>query len=198
MKNKIYNIILTVLGIAFVITIVLIAIKYGGNQIKEEKLQEVVSEVKTQIENIKQSEKSDTKKVEVEYNGYNIVGIIKIPTINIEYPILDKTSDKAREVAITRFWGNNVNDIGNLTMAGHNYLDGTMFGKTKKLNIGDKIEMTDLTGKTIEYAIFSKYVIDPNDVECVKSVQGNTREITLLTCTNGRSNRLVIKAREII
>ena len=141
MKNKIYNIILTVLGIAFVITIVLIAIKYGGNQIKEEKLQEVVSEVKTQIENIKQSEKSDTKKVEVEYNGYNIVGIIKIPTINIEYPIIDKTSDKAMEVAITRFWGNNVNDIGNLTMAGHNYLDGTMFGKTKKLNIGDKIEM---------------------------------------------------------
>lgn len=201
MKNKIYNIILIILGIALVGTIILIAIKYGGNQIKEGKLQSVVDEVKTQIEYINQNDAStdiEAKQVQVEYNGYHVVGIIKIPAIDIEYPIIDKTSDQAMEVSITKFWGNNVNDIGNFTMAGHNYLDGTMFGKTKKLNIGDKIEMTDLTGNTIEYEIFNKYVIDPNDVTCVNSVQENTREITLLTCTNGRSNRLVIKARELI
>lgn len=201
MKNKIYNIILIILGIALVGTIILIAIKYGGNQIKEGKLQSVVDEVKTQIEYINQNDAStdiEAKQVQVEYNGYHVVGIIKIPAIDIEYPIIDKTSDQAMEVSITKFWGNNVNDIGNFTMAGHNYLDGTMFGKTKKLNIGDKIEMTDLTGNTIEYEIFDKYVIDPNDVTCVNSVQENTREITLLTCTNGRSNRLVIKARELI
>ena len=102
------------------------------------------------------------------------------------------------QVSITKFWGNNVNDVGNFSMAGHNYLDGTMFGKTKKLEIGDSIQMTDLTGKTIEYRIFDKYVIDPNDVTCVNSVEPNTREITLITCTNGRTNRLIIKAREII
>lgn len=201
MKNKIYNIILIILGIALVGTIILIAIKYGGNQIKEGKLQSVVDEVKTKIEYINQNDAStdiEAKQVQVEYNGYHVVGIIKIPAIDIEYPIIDKTSDQAMEVSITKFWGNNVNDIGNFTMAGHNYLDGTMFGKTKKLNIGDKIEMTDLTGNTIEYEIFDKYVIDPNDVTCVNSVQENTREITLLTCTNGRSNRLVIKARELI
>ena len=102
------------------------------------------------------------------------------------------------EVSITKFWGNDVNEIGNFTMAGHNYLDGTMFGSIKKLDIGDAINMTDLNGKTIEYKIFDKYVIDKNDVECVKSVENNTREITLLTCINGRKNRLVIKAREVI
>lgn len=201
MKNKIYNIILIILGIALVGTIILIAIKYGGNQIKEGKLQSVVDEVKTQIEYIKQNDAStdiEAKQVQVEYNGYNVVGIIKIPAIDIEYPIIDKTSEQAMKVSVTKFWGNNVNDIGNFTMAGHNYIDGTMFGKTKKLNKGDKIEMTDLTGHTVEYVIFAKYVIEPNDVTCVNSVQENTREITLLTCTNGRSNRLVIKARELI
>lgn len=197
MKNKIYNIILAILGIALLITIILIAVKYGENQIKEQKLQAVVDEVKTKVEQENKEGSSNTE-VQVEYNGYKVVGIIKITAIDIEYPIIDRTNEQAMKVSITKFWGNNVNDIGNFTMAGHNYIDGTMFGKTKKLNIGDKIEMTDLTGRTVEYEIFDKYVIDPNDVTCVNSVQENTREITLLTCTNGRSNRLVIKAREII
>lgn len=101
-------------------------------------------------------------------------------------------------LSITKFLGNNVNDIGNFTMAGHNYFDGTMFSNTNKLNIEDTIKMTDLDGKTIEYKVFDKYIIDPNDVKCVQSVKENTREITLITCINGRNNRLVVKARENI
>lgn len=197
MKNKVYNIILTILFIALVIVIILIAIKYSKNQIKEQELQSVVDEVNTQIKQLDNSE-IELDEVRVEYKGYNVVGVITIPSIDIEYPIIDKTSDEAMKVSITKFWGDNVNDIGNFSMAGHNYLDGTMFGKTSRLDLGDKIKMTDLTGKTIEYQIFNKYVIDANDVTCVNSVKGNTREITLITCTNGRSNRLIVKAREII
>ena len=46
------------------------------------------------------------------------------------------------KISITKFWGNNVNDIGNFTMAGHNNIDDTMFGATDKLKNGDKIQMT--------------------------------------------------------
>lgn len=206
MKNRIYNIILAILVIALIITIIFIAIKYGKNQIKEKELETVVEEVKVQIENIKNNNtetntnntEQNRKEVQVEYKGYNVVGIITIPKLELEYPIIDKTNEEAMKVSITKFWGNNVNDIGNFTMSGHNYMDGTMFGGTKKLNVGDLIEMTDLSGRTIKYKIFDKYVINPNDVECVNSVEGGTREITLITCTNGRSNRLIIKAREII
>lgn len=196
MKNKVYNIILIILIIALIAVATLIAIKYGSHQIKEGELQEVVDNVKTQIEQSNVSD-GDMKKVEAEYNGYKVVGIIKIPSIGIEYPIIDTTSDETMKISVTKFWGNDVNEIGNLTIAGHNYLDGTMFSDTKKLNIGDKIEMTDMTGKTLEYEVFDKYIVDPNDVSYVNSVQANTREITLITCSNGRSNRLIVKAREI-
>ena len=40
--------------------------------------------------------------------------------------------------------------------------------------------------------------IDTEDVSCVESVENNTREITLITCTNGHKNRLVTKAREVL
>ena len=197
MNKKVCNIILIILIIALVAVISIIAIKRINNKIKEEELTSIVKDVKEKIEENKNT--ADNKsEVKMEYKGYNVVGIIKIPKINIEYPIIDKTNDETMKYSITKFWGNNVNDIGNFSMAGHNYFDNTMFSNTNKLNIGDYIQMTGMDGKTVEYNVFDKYVIDPNDVECVKCVDENTREITLITCINGRENRLIIKARENI
>lgn len=196
MKKKIYNIILIILALILLVVISIIAFKRINNQIKEKELINTVADIKVKLEEIKESE-NDEKTI-TKYKGYDIVGIIEIPKINIEYPIINQTSDETMALSITKFWGNNVNDIGNFTMAGHNYFDGTMFSNTNKLNIEDTIKMTDLDGKTIEYKVFDKYIIDPNDVKCVQSVKENTREITLITCINGRNNRLVIKARENI
>lgn len=197
MKKRIYNIILIILVIAFLIVISLIINKRINNQIKENELINVVKNVKSQIEENKKIT-DDNSKIVTKYKGYDVVGIIKIPKINIEYPIIDKTNDETMALSITKFWGNNVNDIGNFTMAGHNYFDSTMFSNTNKLTVGDTIEMIDLNGNVIEYKVFDKYIIDPNDVECVQSVKENTREITLITCINGRKNRLIVKARENI
>ena len=196
MKSKIYNIILVILILLFVTTLTLIIIKYTNNHINENNVKEVVSDVRTQIEINSAKKDSEKKQVKAQYYGYNVVGIISIPKIGIEYPILDVTNEKSMKISITKFWGNNVNDIGNFTMAGHNNIDDTMFGATDKLKVGDKIEMTDLSGKTLEYEVFSQYIIDPDDVTCVNSVDPETREITLITCKNGRSNRLITKARE--
>ena len=91
-----------------------------------------------------------------------------------------------------------INEIGNYTLAGHNNRDGTMFGKTKYLKIGDIIKLTNLKNETICYEVFKIYLIDPDDVSCIESVEEETREITLITCTNGHKNRLITKAREII
>ncbi len=196
MKKKIYNIILIILALILLVVISIIAFKRINNQIKEKELINTVADIKVKLEEIKESE-NDEKTI-TKYKGYDIVGIIEIPKINIEYPIINQTSDETMALSITKFWGNNVNDIGNFTMAGHNYFDGTMFSNTNKLNIEDTIKMTDLDGKTIEYKVFDKYIIDPNDVKCVQSVKENTREITLITCINGRNNRLVVKARKNI
>ena len=196
MKSKIYNIILVILILLFVTTLTLIIIKYTKNHINENNVKEVVSDVRTQIEINSAKKDSEKKQVKAQYYEYNVVGIISIPKIGIEYPILDVTNEKSMKISITKFWGNNVNDIGNFTMAGHNNIDDTMFGATDKLKNGDKIQMTDLSGKTIEYEVFSQYIIDPNDVTCVNSVDPETRKITLITCKNGRSNRLITKARE--
>ena len=180
--KKVYNLIIAVLIVALIVVVAMIVIRYGGNYLNEK-------EVSASLETIEE---------ELEFKGYKIEGIIEIPKINIKYPIIDHTNEETMKVSITKFWGPQANEIGNYTVAGHNNKDGTMFGKTKYLQIGDKIKLTNLKNETIEYEIFKIYSIDPDDVSCVESVENGTREITLITCTNGHKNRLVTKARQIL
>lgn len=183
---NIYDIVLKILVVIALIVLVAICIKYGKNKVNEKNLKEVISHIETK----------DFETID-EINGYKIVGIIEIPKIGIKYPILSETNKESMKISITKFWGNQINSIGNVTLAGHNNRDGTMFGKTKKLQEGDIINLTGVDKKTVSYKIFKTYIIEPNDVSCVKSVEPGTREITLITCTNGNKNRLVTKAREI-
>lgn len=190
--KKFCDILLVMLIIIAIVVGILICNKYVGRQKNEKKLSEIV----TAIENIDVAE-AQKKQKEIKIEGYEVEGIIEIPKINIKYPIINETNDAAMKVSITKFWGNKINEIGNYTMAGHNNKDGTMFGKTKYLEIGDTIKMTDLSLNTVEYEIFKIYTIDPDDVTCVESIELGTREITLITCTNGHKNRLITKAKEI-
>ena len=188
--KKIYNFLLIILILAAMIVGILIFNKYYKERKNEEQLSEVVRSI--------EDEKDNKKEKKCTYKGYDIIGTIEIPKIKIKYPILSKTTEESMLVSVTKFWGPGVNEIGNITIAGHNNFSGTMFGKTKLLEKNDIIKLTDLNNKTIEYKVFDKYSIDPNDVSCVESVEKGTREVTLLTCTKGHKERLIIKAREDI
>lgn len=199
MKKRMLDICLLIMGIVIVIVVVLIAIKYGNNMVNEKKMTNIVEYIKNadlQLPDANSIEEDNTV-TEIEIDGYKVLGIIRIPKIDLEYPILNETTNVSMKKSITKFWGPELNEIGNLTLAGHNNRDGTMFGKVKKLEIGDIIEIQDLYKNTVQYQIFDMYVIEPNDVSCVKSVDPNAKEVTLITCTNGNKNRLITKAREI-
>ena len=194
--KKVYNLIIAVLIVALIVVIAMIVIRYGGNYLNEK---EVSSSLETIEEELNKEETQQSESLpELEFKGYKVEGIIEIPKINIKYPIIDHTNEETMKVSITKFWGPQANEIGNYTVAGHNNKDGTMFGKTKYLQIGDKIKLTNLKNETLEYEVFKIYSIDPDDVSCVESVESGTREITLITCTNGHKNRLVTKARQIL
>ena len=199
MKNNkskliIYKIILIFLVIAIVITIALIIKKYGGQEQYEKKNEEIIDlfyEAQTKEEN-----KEDN--TFIEFEGYKVIGVIKIPVIDLEYPILEKTTDETMRISISRYWGGDINSLGNVSLAGHNNkITLTMFGKNKNLKNGDKIFLTDMEGKTIEYEIYDTFITDPNDVSILQTTDETTREVTLITCTNGRANRLINKAREV-
>lgn len=191
-KLKVYRIILICLIIATLIVGSLLTIKYVKMYQHENTAKEVIANINKSFENVEDT----TQEINEQIEGHKVIGIIRIPKINLEYPILETTSKETLNLSITKFWGNKINEIGNVTLAGHNNLNGTMFGKTKNIEIGDTIELTDLQNVTLKYKVFKKYVIDPNDITVILPEEEGVREVTLITCTNGNKNRLIIKARE--
>lgn len=183
-----------------IIAFVFIYKTHSERNIYEDKNQEVVNELKKYLSNVQNEgtleniTDNSRNKFDLQFEGFNVIGIIKIPKIELEYPILEQTSNTTMKISISRFWGKEVNGYGNLSLAGHNNYDGTMFGKNKKLQIGDKVELTDLTGKTIEYEIKDIFKTDPNDTSVLVTEDENVREVTLITCSSGRAERLIIKA----
>lgn len=195
--KKVYNILIVIIIIVIILILLLIGIKYGKNYTNEQEISNLVEKIEEQKAIIKKEENKETEGVDIEYKGYKVVGIINIPKINLEYPILEITTKETMKLSITKFWGNNVNEIGNLCLAGHNNHDGTMFGKTKKLKIGDIIELTDMQMVRKQYIIYNKYITDPNDISVTEAEENEEREVTLITCSNGNKERLIIKAREV-
>lgn len=130
------------------------------------------------------------------YKGFTVLGRIEIPKTGIDYPILEKVSKKSLETSVAIMYGPGPNEIGNTTIAGHNYRNGLFFSNNKKLSNGDKIYITDNAGQKLTYVIYSMYETTPDDTEFMTRDVGNAREISLQTCTDDSKARLVILAKE--
>ena len=128
---------------------------------------------------------------------YYTVAIINIPSIGVNYPILNTTTDELLKISPCYFWGPKPNEVGNFCIVGHNYRNSKFFSKVPTLKTGDIIEITDLKGRTIKYSVYDKYVVDPSDVSCTSQRTNGDKEITVITCTNDSSQRVIVKAKEV-
>lgn len=125
-----------------------------------------------------------------------VIGMIKIDKIGLNYPILSESNDELLRISLCRFNGPMPNEVGNLCIAGHNYIDERFFGRLNELSINDNIEVYGLSGQKRIYKIFKKFEVEANDLSCTTQDIGNQKMITLLTCDNSNQNkRIVVQAR---
>ena len=87
-----------------------------------------------------------------------------------------------------------LNEPGNVTIVGHNYRNGTFFSNNKNIQYGDKIYITDIRGRRVEYEVFNKYFTTAEDADFMMRDTNGKREISLSTCTEDVKQRLVIWA----
>lgn len=133
---------------------------------------------------------------------YTSEAVLNIPSLEINYPIVRHleqpyTSEELLKISLNKFWGGEPNEVGNYVIVGHNYKNKKMFGKLSQIKIGDKIELTDLKGRMITYEVYDKYVVEPDDTRCTTQETKGKKEVTLITCTNYGTQRLVVRTRQI-
>lgn len=129
------------------------------------------------------------------YKGFGVLGTMEIPAINFSYPVLEKVTKSSIETSVAFLCGPGLNEAGNSVIIGHNYRNGLFFSNNKKLNIGDKIYIRDITGRKLTYNIYDKFEASPEDTSFYQRDTGGVAEVTLSTCTDDSSARIIILAR---
>jgi sortase A len=105
------------------------------------------------------------------------IGIIRIPKIQLEVPLLEGTDDLSLNRGVGRIEGTaRPGEDGNIGIAGHR--DG-FFRGLKDLGIGDAIEVVTRT-RTTTYRVDRVVIVSPSDV----SVLGSRKRasLSLVTC----------------
>ncbi|MCX4303954.1 MAG: sortase [Clostridia bacterium] len=178
--------------------------EYTRIQINKRKSQYITDKVysvtKTEGKNEVDSNEKIYFKEEIvkEYKGFDVIAKLEIPKIKLETYILKNFSEASLNVSVTKFWGSNPNQIGNMCVAGHNFKNKNMFRNLKNLKIGDTFTISDNDIGKIEYKIYDIYRVKPEDVSCLSQDTNNKKEVTLITCTSNSKERIIVKAREII
>ena len=123
-----------------------------------------------------------------------VIGIIKIDKLKIDYPILSDATDEYLSISPCRFAGPMPNEVGNLCIAGHNYIDNTFFAKITNLIKDDEITIYDLSGNKQSYFVTEKKEVESTNLDCTSQETNGQKWITLVTCNSLKGTRHIIRA----
>lgn len=135
------------------------------------------------------------KNLNENYIDSDILGIISITKINIEYPFFYGYNDDLLKIAPCRFYGEMPNINSNLCITGHNYEDDRFFGRIDELINDDEIIIEDNFKNKYVYIVYDKYEVENNDLSPIDEYDKNSCTLTLITCNNLNKKRIIIKAK---
>lgn len=124
----------------------------------------------------------------------NVIGILEIKSIGLKAPIVDGEENLDYVVAKYRSSAN-LGQAGNVILAGHNNMKGSIFKNLYKVKIGDIIEIkTD--NNIYKYKLTERVIVNPSDSSLLTQ-DISKKEITLITCINRAKERLILKGKII-
>ena len=123
-------------------------------------------------------------------DGIDYIGVLRIPTLELELPIISEWSYQKLKIAPCRYSGSAYQD--DLIIAAHNY--NSHFGNLKNLREGDTATFTDMDGNVFTYEMVELEILQPTDIEGMESGEW---DLTLFTCTIGGSSRVTARFERV-
>ncbi len=121
----------------------------------------------------------------------NAIAVLDIPDYSIRGQIVEGTDDETLKNYIGKFVGSaDPGQIGNFSLAAHNNIYTELFRNLHKVQVGDKVRVVTKTHEYI-YTVTSTQTVDPTRTDVLKG--GTKREITMITCTQAATKRIVVK-----
>jgi sortase A len=121
------------------------------------------------------------------------IGMIKIQSIAIEYPIMEGEGKAQLSHSVGHLPDTaGIGELGNCVLAGHRGSRyGPIFKHLDQVKAGDEVLVTDLGGIVHSYRVKEAFVTAPNDISVKR--QDGKEELTLVTCESKGTMRLIIR-----
>ncbi|MGR5986261.1 class A sortase [Bacillus cytotoxicus] len=191
-KGKVYSILAILL---FVVGGVLIGKPFYDEYMagkKQETNAQVVQKMEYQKQETKFVDASQIKRPDLaevanaSLDKKQVIGRIKIPSISLELPVLNSSTEKNLLSGATTVKDKQEMGKGNYALAGHNMSKkGVLFSDVATLKKGDKIYLYD-NDNEYEYAVTGVSEVTPDKWEVVED--HGKEEITLITCVSIADN----------
>ena len=123
-------------------------------------------------------------------DGRDYIGVLSIPSLELELPVISQWDYPALKVAPCRYSGSLYQD--NLIICAHNY--ASHFGKLKELQPGDIVLFTDMDEHVVTFQMVERETLNPMDAE---GMEAGDWDLTLFTCTIDGQTRVTIRFERV-
>lgn len=124
----------------------------------------------------------------MQVEGRDYIGILEIPTYELELPVISTWSYSALKEAPCRYSGSAYTN--DMVVAGHNYR--SHFTCLSDLEVGEQVVFTDMDSNVFVYEILNREILHETDVE---GMQEGDWDLTLFTCTADGVYRVTVRCR---
>ncbi len=123
-------------------------------------------------------------------DGWDYVGVLRIPALSLELPVMSEWSYPGLKIAPCRYFGSAYQD--NMVIAAHNYT--SHFGTLGDLAQGDEVTFTDVDGNVFVYQVAAIEELAPDDIADMTDAGW---ALSLFTCTWGGQSRLTVRCTAV-
>ena len=123
-------------------------------------------------------------------DGYDCIGVLSIPVLEIELPVLTEWSYAKLKIAPCHYFGSYYEK--DFVIAAHNYQ--SHFGRLPELQPGDLILFTDISGTVYCYEVVLLETLPANATEAMIT---SGFDLSLYTCTPGGASRVTVRCNAV-
>ena len=135
-------------------------------------------------------EKIPTEMATVKVDGYDCIGVLSVPVLDLELPVLTDWSYAKLKKAPCHYYGTYYEK--DFVIAAHNYQ--SHFGKLSELQPKDLILFTDVSGTVYCYEVVLLETLPGNATE---EMITSGFDLSLYTCTPGGASRVTVRCNAI-
>ena len=136
------------------------------------------------------TEKLPTEMATVKVDGYDCIGILSVPVLDLELPVLTDWSYAKLKKAPCHYYGSYYEK--DFVIAAHNY--ESHFGRLSQMQAGDIVIFTDVNGVDHYYEVA---LLETLPKEATLEMIASGFGLSLYTCTPGGSSRVTVRCNFI-